>query len=79
MYFLSREVTRRWTSDSMRAFSASVWLLVVYSAGLALGETPLDEVEALAALPVGGGTYHFDRRVLPWRFCSKKNRIWGCK
>ena len=30
---------------------------------------PLDVV-------VGGGTYHFDKRVLPWRFCSKKKRIW---
>jgi hypothetical protein len=37
----------------------------VYSAGLDPGDKPLDVVEALAALPVGGGTYHFDKRVLP--------------
>ena len=59
MYFLSREVTRRWTSDSMRAFSASVWFVVVYVAVLAeriwllLELLELDEL----LLFVGGGTY----------------------
>mmetsp|Transcript_29534 Transcript_29534/g.68704 ORF Transcript_29534/g.68704 Transcript_29534/m.68704 type:complete len:80 (+) Transcript_29534:1370-1609(+) len=33
-----------------------------------------DAVEPLEVW-VGGGTYHLDKRVLPWRFCRRKNRI----
>jgi len=29
----------------------------------------------LVLVPVGGGTYHFDNRVFPCRFCNKKKRI----
>ena len=59
VYFLSLAVTKRWTSASIRVFSASC-----------VEEAPL------VPLAVDGGTYHLLKRVLPWRFCNKKKRIY---
>ena len=94
VYFLSREVTRRWTSPSIRTFSASGLALEADGGGTYLwgrgaaegekeglgqqcGQIPAPRNGQARATPGAHAnkTYHFDSRVFPCLFWSRKNRI----